>query len=138
MKTLRQPKMIGEWVELEFMAQAAKRGLTISKPYGDSAPFDFIVGRSQPLHRVQVRSTSWYGSRAFICLIRARAHRRFNWRQYDLLAAYVVPKNAWYIIPTKSIARTRWAISLFPHIKNSKGKHEKYRDAWHLMGDKKI
>ena len=50
----RPPKVIGEWVELRFMSRAADKGLTISKPYGDSAPFDFVVGRRK-LHRVQVR-----------------------------------------------------------------------------------
>jgi hypothetical protein len=126
--------LIGEWIELKFMARAADEGLTVSKPYGDSAPFDFIVGRHQPLHRVQVRGTSTLGNRSYIChLARGKIHYRFNWRNYDFVAVYVIPYDQWYVIPTKVIRHNHWAITLFPHVKNSKGKHEQYRDAWRLL-----
>jgi hypothetical protein len=36
-------KQRGEWVEMLFMARAAREGLQVSKPYGDSASYDFIV-----------------------------------------------------------------------------------------------
>lgn len=40
---LRAPKRRGEWVELQFMARAHAHGLIVSKPWGDSARYDFIV-----------------------------------------------------------------------------------------------
>ena len=129
------PKIIGEWVECEFLARAAQHGLVVSKPYGDSAPFDFVVGGRQPLHRVQVRATSVFGNRAFRCSIgRLWPRTRFNPRNYDFLAVYVIPYQAWYLIPTRSIRGARWAITLFPHVRNSKGKYEQFRDAWRLLG----
>ena len=40
---LHAPKRRGEWVELQFMARAHAHGLIVSKPWGDSARYDFIV-----------------------------------------------------------------------------------------------
>jgi hypothetical protein len=33
----------GEWGELCFMARAAEHGLRVTKPWGDSAPYDFAI-----------------------------------------------------------------------------------------------
>ncbi|HXE91205.1 MAG TPA: group I intron-associated PD-(D/E)XK endonuclease [Terriglobales bacterium] len=131
----RPPKMVGEWVELEFMARAARHGLTISKPYGDSAPFDFVVGRRTPLHRVQVRGTSIYtNARSYICRVtRGNPPVRYRRFDFDFLAVFAIPQEQWYIIPMAAIPRTRNAISLYPHIRHSRGRLEKYRDAWHLL-----
>src|SRR5438105_15223254 len=127
----------GDWVECEFMASATRRGLTVSKPYGDSAPFDFIVGRHPPLYRVQVRGRALFQGGGFHCTIGKWPNRPFDWRDYDVLAFYVIPCQAWYLIPTPAIASSRWAITFFPHIPNSRGRHEKYREAWHLVGAKR-
>src|SRR2546423_10400572 len=58
MKTIVHPKKRGEWVELQFMARAAHHGLTVSKPWGDTARYDFIVEHRGRFQRVQVKSTT--------------------------------------------------------------------------------
>ncbi len=142
-------KRIGEWVELRFLARAAEAGLTISKPYGDSAPFDFVVGRRAPLHRVQVRGTSvelkgGYGVPVAHGSVRPR---RYKPTDFDFLAAHVIPHNAWYIIPFKVIGRQRF-LRFRPQDGGSRAQHsareiqacrgalrwEVYREAWHLLG----
>ena len=50
-------KKRGEWVELKFMAEAAERDLSASKPLGDSESFDVVVGRPGKFVAVQVKST---------------------------------------------------------------------------------
>ena len=131
----RPPKMVGEWVELEFMARAACAGLTVSKPYGDSAPFDFIVGRRTPLHRVQVRGTSAWVKRSYVCRLTHGGVPpvRYDQSDFDFLAAYVIPCEQWYVIPLAAMANVQSAISLYPHVRGSEGRFEKYRDAWHLL-----
>ena len=37
------PKNRGEWAEMRFMARAAEQGFRVSKPWGDSARYDFAV-----------------------------------------------------------------------------------------------
>ena len=57
-KTIVHPKKRGEWVELQFVARAAHHGLTVSKPWGDTARYDFIVEHGGRFQRVQVKSTT--------------------------------------------------------------------------------
>jgi PD-(D/E)XK endonuclease len=46
----------GEWAELLFMARAAERGLCVSKPWGDTSHYDFVVeSEAARLLRVQVK-----------------------------------------------------------------------------------
>jgi len=37
---IHHPKLRGEWAELHFILRAIALGLILSKPYGDSAPYD--------------------------------------------------------------------------------------------------
>ena len=53
---------LGEQAECAFMKAAMDRGLVVSKPFGDSARYDFIVDADGRLSRVQVKS-AWVLSR---------------------------------------------------------------------------
>src|SRR5207249_9958162 len=46
----------GEWAEIEFLSKAHARGFIVSRPWGQNAPYDFIVQRHRLLHRIQVKS----------------------------------------------------------------------------------
>ena len=54
---IKNSKRRGEWAEMRFMTRAAERGLTVSKPWGDSAAYDFTVEHRGRLLRVQIKST---------------------------------------------------------------------------------
>jgi len=54
---IKHPKQRGEWAELRFMARAAEHGLCVTKPWGDSARYDFAVEHNGHFLRVQVKST---------------------------------------------------------------------------------
>src|SRR6266545_6704869 len=60
---IRHPKKRGEWVEMQFMARAAAHGFTVSKPWGDSARYDFAIEHNGVFHRVQVKSTSYQSAK---------------------------------------------------------------------------
>src|SRR5207249_4413286 len=132
----RPPKIIGEWVECEFLARAAQHGLVVSKPYGDSAPFDFVVGGRQPLHRVQVRGTSHLtNGRCYICRItHGYPPVRYSPDEIDFMAVFVIPYSAWYIVPIHEIQPCQRFISLYPHKPGANGRLECFRDAWRLLG----
>ena len=40
---IRHPKVRGEWAELRFMTRATELGFIVTKPWGDSAPFDLSL-----------------------------------------------------------------------------------------------
>jgi hypothetical protein len=46
-------KLRGEWAELRFMTRAAEHGLMVSKPWGDSAPYDLMVEHHGRVLRIQ-------------------------------------------------------------------------------------
>ncbi len=127
--------MRGEWVEMKFMVRAAEAGLVVSKPYGDSAQFDFIVSNGERMHRVQVRGTRMMNrQRYFFCRLRyGSPPKRFPRDAFDFLAVYVVPCDLWYVIPMAALSATNTTIILYSHIPNSRGQFEKYREAWHLL-----
>ncbi len=54
---IKNPKQRGEWAEMCFMARAAAHGLCVTKPYGDSAHYDFAIEHQGHFLRVQVKST---------------------------------------------------------------------------------
>jgi len=126
---IRHPKRRGEWAESVFMARAAEHGLPVSTPRGDSDPFDFVVGEAGRFVAVQVKCTmakSQSGA-GYMCAV---MHNNQTYRKgaFDFVAAYVIPEDAWYIVPATSI-QGRGALCLCsPH-----GKYEQYREAWQLL-----
>ena len=131
----RQPKRRGEWAEVLFMLRAMERGLIVSKPYGDSARFDFVVGSRGPQYRVQVRSTRIFtNSRAYVTRFTWNHGRtRYRRNDFDFLAVYVVPCDVWYIIPMSAIRPAPLYVCLYPHIAHSRGRFERFRARWDLL-----
>jgi hypothetical protein len=41
---IKDKKERGEWAEAIFLVRAREQGLPVSKPWGDSRSFDFVVG----------------------------------------------------------------------------------------------
>src|SRR5882757_8667788 len=95
---VKQPKRRGEWVELRFMAAAAEHDLNVTKPWGDSAQYDFILEHNRRFLRIQVKSTQFRDGGAYPCAVRG-SHFRYDWDAFDFLAVYILPEDAWYIIP---------------------------------------
>ncbi len=126
---LRHPQHRGEWAEIQFMAEAARRGLHVLVPYGDSHHYDLVIGSTAGLHKVQVKSTSVFRNHSY----RAVAQRTYSPSEIDFMAIYVIAGDLWYIIPAKALPAKRM-FALYPHRLGSRGKYERYRDAWHLLG----
>ena len=130
-KGLRTRTEKGDWVEMVFMARATALGLIVSLPYG-ARIFDFAVGpRKGPLKRIQVKSvwSMWDGMyRVRTCRTQGKLYER---GEVDFIVAYVVPEDAWYVIPLREISY-RMAY-LAPHIAGSRARWEKFREAWKLL-----
>ena len=148
-------KPMGQTVEVLFKYQCMRRGLIPHTPEGDPPCHDMIVFNSQTelMKTVQIKSTATFKNS-----YRDKAHREelaksgrpsvkgnykikakcFNDRvdlkdtYVKILAVYIVPLDTWYIIPTSKIEAG--VLNFFPHIENSKGKYEKYRDNWKAFG----
>ena len=141
---LRHPKRRGEWVELQFMARAAAHGLTVSKPWGDSARYDFVVDSGGVFRRVQVKSTlqrpeprAGRTGGAYLCNTVSRGPRgytkkpHYTAKQIDFFAFYIIPEDLWYIVPIADARRARFAVYLNPHYR--KNRWFPNLEAWHLL-----
>lgn len=120
----------GEWVEIAFLLKATSLGMVACRPFGDNQPFDFLVCTpSGAVLSIQVKS-AW-------CMQRQGAYsvpcdpKHFS-TSVDFLVAYVLRADAWYVVPSR-VLRKAVGATFFPHRRNSRGKFERYREAWHLL-----
>ena len=111
-KIIKDPNARGEWAESVFMARAGEQGLAVSKPWGESNSYDFVVGRPGRFVGVQVKSTTIENGGGYVCVIRKQggAYARGS---FDFVAAYVVPEDVWYIIPANRIRGQGMCESMF-------------------------
>ena len=131
-------KRQGQIAELAFMHKAAEIGFGVTKPYGEIEPYDFILDSGCRLWRVQVKSTSapvkgkhsYYVQPSHCNGAYGRAI--YTADDIDFLVAYVVPRQAWYVIPVEALA-CAVNIYLYPDTPQSRGRFERYREAWCLM-----
>jgi hypothetical protein len=130
----------GEWVELEFMAQAALRRFAVSKPWGDVRPYDIGIEHGQNFLRVQVKSTAARSGAGYRCQFKPNhlKKRDYSLDQIDLFAAYIIPENAWYLIPAVLLlGKRRKTMAMLspvrPPAKKASYCYERYREAWNLL-----
>jgi hypothetical protein len=133
------PKLRGELAEAAFLHRAARMGLIVSRPWGDCAPFDFVVLGGRKLSRVQVKSASRIGAGTAAYVIvaqhnRGARRRPYSTRDIDFLVAYVEPEDAWYIFPPR-IFRRRKKLKLFPAGHSLSRRFRAYRNRWPLLFD---
>jgi hypothetical protein len=127
-------KQEGEWAEMVFQCEATRRGLIVSKPFGDNQTYDFLIDTGSKILKVQVKSTnkkvangSGYRYRVDFCHGRQRSLYTVN--DADLFAVYIVPEDTWYLIPVAEVTTIK--NSFYPHTKS--GRLEQWRDYWQIF-----
>ncbi len=138
-KEFRTFKERGEWVELKFMAKAAEQGLQVLKPWGDSLAYDVGLDPGLGLLRVQVKSTNCFRGAGYRCRFAPGANslRRYTAKEIDFFAAYVIPKEVWYLIPSAELFRNHQEyVTLCPTERPrhpERYRYECFREAWALL-----
>jgi hypothetical protein len=128
-RTIKHPKARGEWGESVFMMRAVEHGLPVSRPWGESNSFDFVVGKPGRFASVQVKTTTVKNGGGYVCAIRQN-NAKYARGSFDFVAAYVIPEDLWYIIPAKMVAGLGY-VTLCSN--SEEAKFEEYREAWHLL-----
>jgi hypothetical protein len=127
---IQLPKLRGEWAELCFMQRVTQLGLILTKPWGDSAPYDFAVDHLGHFLRIQVKCTLQRREKqSYRCCLDHNGSP-YTSAQIDFFAAYVIPADVWYILPLAA-THSQPDILLSPHRQNSK--YSPYKEAWHLL-----
>jgi transposase len=78
---------------------------------------------------VQVKSTKYKRFGSYICRTTSTS-RPYRANHIDFVAAYVIPADAWYIMPAAAFQR-KTQVCLSPHRKTSK--YGRYQEAWHFL-----
>ncbi|HKV81559.1 MAG TPA: group I intron-associated PD-(D/E)XK endonuclease [Candidatus Sulfotelmatobacter sp.] len=96
---------------------------------GRQLPYDVAIESHGRFLRVQVKCTRFRRGRSYKCHLDSNGHP-YTPDQIDFIAAYVIPTDAWYILPIKA-TNAQPDVLLTPN--NPRSKYEKYREAWHLL-----
>jgi len=127
-------KLQGEYAESCFVVECLRRGFAVAKPYGDSTRYDLLVDSAGRISRIQVKSVSVCSPDGayHLAVMRGLTLKKLAYRlgDFDLLAAYLMPCDLWYIIPISAVAGIK-TIALRPG--RSTRRLERYRNAWELL-----
>ena len=116
------------------MARAAKEGLRMAKPWGDSSRYDVVVETGGRFVRVQVKSTAnRQPNGGYVCGVHPCPGSKLYGRgDFDFLAAYVIPLDIWFIIPGRLIVSPkRTSITLYAD--GLVNDWTPYKEAWGLL-----
>ncbi len=94
------------------MARAAEQGLQVTKPWGETARYDFAVEHEGRFVRVQVKSTMFRENDGYSCTVRG-CRGPYVGDPFDFVAAYLIPEDIWYIIPAGTF-QGQGSIGLYP------------------------
>jgi len=131
-------KKQGASYEARFTAEALAKGFDVMEPAGDYLTYDrIVVNASDDTFRVQVKGTTYLqsGKKSYKVLAATgkggTAKTKLEPEEADVLAVYVEPADAWYLIPVSKI--TSKSVYLSPDDPMSVGKYETWRDAWNVF-----
>lgn len=123
-------KIQGQIIEAKFQYEALKKGFIVSKPFGDSSKYDFIIDMNNKLHKIQIKSTAnkaknrttyWISSSSY-------NHKLYDKTMIDFIIGYIIPTNDWYIIPITKIKTKGFRIN-----PDKDKKYKQFKNAWHLL-----
>src|SRR5260370_32696322 len=134
------PKRMGELSELDFLRKAMGMGMIVSKPWGDSYRYDFVVDTGGRLWRAQVRSTEHrFGARGYAVHASVYVGRKIvglTAKDIDVLIGYIVSRDIWYVVPVRAFV-PRKNLWFYPDGSKKGAMFEKFREAWGLMTGRK-
>lgn len=134
----RDPKRKGELAELAFLLAAATEGLVVSKPYGETSRYDFLVQGRRRVLRIQVKAAFSKCRRGYYFHLGTGPQDRYTEKKIDFVAAYVGPLDLWYIVPVRLIQSTS-GMEIQPGacLGKAGARFEPYCEAWHLLTGRK-
>jgi hypothetical protein len=134
------PKRMGELSELDFLRKAMGMGMIVSKPWGDSYRYDFVVDAGGRLFRAQVRSTeNRFGARGYAVHASVYVGKKIvglTKKDIDVIVAYIVSRDIWYVVPVRAF-EPRKNLWFYPDGSKKGAMFEKFREAWWVITGKK-
>lgn len=139
---MRTMKQAGEAAQAAFLHEALERGFIVAEPYGDSEPFDTLVGHGGRFLRVQVKTTNVkHGDGSYHVNIsrtsRTGKTKAYTSAEVDFIVMLVGPERTWYVVPIAEV-KGRISATIRPQMSAKGGPWRPYLGAWHLFHDPNI
>ena len=129
-------KRTGELAEAAFLHKAVGLGFRVTKPWGDSERYDFVLDSGRRLWRVQIKCTAVERAGGYhiqpIHFVYGKNKVVYTADDIDVLAAHVVPLDVWYVVPVEALAAGT-SLRLYPDDGCKTARFEKYREGWDLF-----
>jgi hypothetical protein len=122
--------------EAAFLHKAMGLGFKVTKPWGDSERYDFVLDSGARLWRVQIKCTAvvragGYHIKPSHGVYRA-SKQMYTAEDIDVLAAHVVPLDVWYVVPV-GVLGPGMSLRLYPAGGCGRARFEEYREGWDLF-----
>ena len=129
----RNSKRTGELSEAAFLHKAVGLGFRVTKPWGDSERYDFVLDSGRRLWRVQIKCTAVERAGGYhiqpIHFVYGKNKVVYTAEDIDVLAAHIVPLDVWYVAPVGALAQGK-SLRLYPDDGCKTARFEKYREGW--------
>jgi PD-(D/E)XK nuclease superfamily protein len=130
-------KRTGELAEAAFVVKAASLGYAVSKPWGDSERYDFILDSGPRTWRVQIKCTESLNANGYQVQSTYTDQKKkghYTSADIDVLVAYILPLDLWYVVPAHAFPASA-SLRFYPqgNISGRPPRFEQYREAWHLF-----
>jgi len=126
-------KRTGELAEAAFVVKAAGLGFAVSKPWGDSERYDFMLDAGHRIWRVQVKCTESLNANGYQVQSTYTDHKKkghYTAQDVDVLVAYILPLDLWYVVPAHAFPASA-SLRFYPEGSSSgRARFEQYREAW--------
>ena len=139
---IKHAKRKGEWAEIIFLGHIFALGFNACKPWGDCAPYDWMIEGFGRTWRIQVK-VAFHISRNHYQFHTTRSTRYraiYTQNEIDFFACLVAPLNLWYIIPIQSVMPRKRTLSVFPAavirrrgFNRGTRSYEQFRERWDLL-----
>jgi PD-(D/E)XK endonuclease len=135
-KKSRDTKRMGEVSEAAFLHKAVSLDFKVTKLWGDSERYDFILNSGARLWRVQIKCTACVHGCGYrfqpTHSVYGESKRVYTADEIDVLAGHLVPLDLWYIIPVEMIGQSP-TLFVCPSGESTHARFEVYREGWDLF-----
>ena len=117
----------GNIAELQFLLEATKKGLIVSKPQTISTPYDFLIDNGKSVLKIQVKSCFMEGPRFETTVAKGKETRTsYTKSDCDFISVFIAKHFLWFLIPIEELSPIK-KITILPF---GESKWNKYREDW--------
>jgi len=119
----------GNVSEVEFLARAVRKGLSVSRPIFVEK-YDCIIDNGKQIFKIQIKSTNHWHKSYYQLSLRNGCTQKEKYKKgdCDFFAIHIQKINVWYIIPF-DMASSK--LCLHPDQDNCR--YDRFKEAWYIL-----